>query len=268
MKPFDRRFMGMLVAALAMAAPASAFAHDTYVDHTDGSGGTNDCKHKSDPCSLLTKGIENAGHGDTVFIGGDPLLYETPHTLDDGKSMVRKDFSKTLDTSGKAVIDTGSDSAPAIEVTGKAGQIKGLLIRSDTLPLRIQAGVKVVDDKFVEDAALDESILITSATTGKVTIKDSTLRDQTPLTGSGDEQDGISDASSGSVKILHNDFEDLYQSIVVSGPQGTVKIDNNDLTGTHTRPPATSPRRSTPTWPSERRSPTTTSVNRISPSLG
>ena len=104
------------IAALvgALVLPGSALAHDTYVDRTDGTDSGNNCKNETNPCFSLTAGINNAGEGDTVFVGGDPAVYETPHVLGDKKSIVHENFSTkpSVDTSGKAIIDTGSSPSP------------------------------------------------------------------------------------------------------------------------------------------------------------
>jgi hypothetical protein len=216
----------------ALALPGSALAHNTYVDRTDGTGGTNDCKDKSNPCLSLTKGITNAGHEDTVFVGGDPHVYESPHTLDNGKSLVHKDFSTkhSVDTSGKAIIDTGNDPDPALTISGSAGVVKGFTIRSETLPLSVQGAVTVKDNRLDEDAQIVQDMVLGSH--GLVKILDNTFRDPTPLTGSGDDQMALHLVGSGKRVVSGNFFRD-FQAGIYAESAGNVKISHNEFQGNH-----------------------------------
>jgi hypothetical protein len=224
----------ILVGALAL--PGSAVAHDTYVDRSDGTGGANDCTDKSDPCFSLTTGIANAGHRDTVFVGGDPAVYESPHTLDDRKSLVHKDFSKkaSVDTSGDAVLDPGSNASPALSISGRAGTVKGFTIRSETLPVAINGSVTISHDRFDEDQQIPEEIAIGGAMVAFPRIVHSTFIDPTPLTGGGSEQSGIyyEPGTGGGPEIVDNKFKDLQVAIRALGA-GPVEITRNDISGTH-----------------------------------
>jgi hypothetical protein len=230
----DRKLTGALVAALVVvAAPTSALAHDTYVDRSDGTGSGNDCEHKANPCFSLTSGIDNAGEGDTIFVGGDPAVYESPHVLGDKKSIVHKNFSTkpSVDTSGKAILDTGSNAQPALHVTSKAGVVRGLTIRSETLPLKIEAQVKIVDDRFDEDQQIPEEIDIVGIGVNRTQIRGSTFIDPTPLTASNQAGIYYEFASSGGLRVTGNRFKDFQIAVRALG--GAPLIKGNTITGTH-----------------------------------
>jgi Right handed beta helix region len=235
-----RRLAIAAVLAVTVAAPARALAHDTYVDRSDGSdgGGTNDCSHKATPCATLGRGISQAGNGDTVFVGGDPAPFTVPQSLGDKKSIVHRNFSTrpSVDTSGKTVIDTGAAASPALTVASQAGRIKGLTIRSETLPLKIEAKVDVTGDRFDEEAQIDEEIDVVSLSPDELrgwTIEHSTFVDPTPLTGIGAEQAGITQEANQQVglTIANNRFTDFQVAIHALGE--AVFAHDNTITGTH-----------------------------------
>jgi hypothetical protein len=226
----------MLVAlVLAFAVPGVAAAHDTYVDRSDGddAGGTNNCAHKSTPCATLTRGLAQAGTGDTVFVGGDPAVYETPHDLGDEMSLVHKDFSTkhSIDTSGKAVLDTGSNAQPALDITSEAGVVKGFTIRSETLPLKVEAEVKIIDDRFDEDQQIPEEIDVVGIAVNNAQIKHSTFVDPTPLTTSNQAGIYYEFPSSGGLVVADNRFKDFQIAVKALG--GSPAIKRNTITGTH-----------------------------------
>ena len=222
--------------ALAIGAP-SAGAHDTYVDRSDGDdvGDTNDCRDPDSPCATLGRGIGQAGKDDTVFVGGDPAAFTFPQTLGDGKSIVQKDFSTTpaVDTSGLTILDTGADSDPALTVASTAGKVKGLYIRSQSLPLEINAGVTVDDVRFDETAQIAQDVFVdTPANSKRVTIKNGVFLDQTPETGAGMDQWGVRAAGQGKVKIIKGIFDSFSAAIVVDG-FGPVEISKAEIVETH-----------------------------------
>src|SRR4051794_31247575 len=189
---------------LALAVPGVAMAHDTYVDRSDGDdgGGTNDCSAKGHPCATLGRGIDQAGTGDTVFVGGDPTPFTVPKDLGDGKSIVHKDFSKkhSVDTSGKTVLDTGAASSPALEIVSDAGRVKGLTIRSlATYAVQVDGAARIIHDRFDEEGthAADIGILGGSA---PVEVTHDKFKDSTPLTGNSEGRIGV--VSSGTGEIL------------------------------------------------------------------
>jgi hypothetical protein len=218
--------------AIAVACPASALAHDTYVDRTDGTGGTNDCTEATNPCFSLTKGIANAGHGDTVFVGGDPHVYESPHTLDDGKSLVGKNFSTTpgIETSGEIKLDAASTTQPALTIAGKAGVVRNVTIRSAHLPLEIDAPVTIKNDEFSDSHQVPAEIMI-SAGAGSPRIVDSDFFGKTSLTTSYD-QVGIQSASPDSPLIRGNFFFGLTEGIVALGG-GAPRIEDGHFSAIH-----------------------------------
>ena len=57
------------VASFAVLSASPASAHNTFVDHTDGSNSSKQCL-KADPCATIGRGLDKAGRGDTVFVGG------------------------------------------------------------------------------------------------------------------------------------------------------------------------------------------------------
>ena len=229
------RRLGLIALVLVACLPADAVAHDTYVDHTDGADTGNDCRHKSNPCATIGRGISQAGDGDTIYVGGDPDPFTVPHDLGDGKSLVKKNYSDDpgVDTSGSATIDTGSDPDPAITVDSKAGRLKGFTIRSQTLPLQINAPVTVSKNRFDESAALDEEVNLSCCGTGKVKLDHNTFVDPTPLTGSGDMQRAILDFWRGASTISHNEFVDFYKALDIEALTGDVTIEDNEFSGAH-----------------------------------
>jgi hypothetical protein len=234
MRDSGARLVQVLALAVALAVPTSALAQDTYVDRSDGddASDTNNCRHKATPCATLTHGLEEAGSGDAVFVGGDPVSFNAPQTLTDGQSIVHKNFStsSSVDTSGKTIVDTGSNGNPAIKVTGDAGRIDGLTIRSQTLPLQIGAKVTVKDDRFDEDAQIDNDVVVIGDSSPKLT--NDTFIDPTPLTGSGKDQIAVSLQSSGSPVVSKSDFEDFQIAVIAFGG-GDPVIEKNDISGTH-----------------------------------
>jgi hypothetical protein len=232
-----KALIAFFAAAFALAAPATALAHDTYVDRSDGddAADTNDCSHRATPCASLSRGISQAGTGDTVFVGGDPVAFTGPQDLGDHKSIVHKNFSTTssVDTSGPTVIDTGGAPNPAITVSSRAGQIKGLTIRSSTLPLEIGAKVDVIHDRFDEPASIDEDVKVDNLAlkSRAPTIEHSTFVDPTPLTT--EEQRAIdqTSAQAGGVIVSHNRFSDFQLAIDAEGEAITIR--NNTIGGTH-----------------------------------
>jgi hypothetical protein len=221
--------LGTVAAIAAMGASTTASAHDTYVDRLDGSDGSAECR-KSSPCASIKRGLAKAGPGDTVFIGGDPFAYPTPVTLGKGKSLVASDFSTNpaIDTSGKAMIDTGADPRPAVTVASDAGRIKGLFINSTTKPLEIHASVRVIENMFLEDDVVAGAMIdIAADAHGRAVIKTNSLH-VTPHHNT--TQLGIRNWSKTAPLIDNNTLEGFSLSIWT---RGRPTIHDNRIYGTH-----------------------------------
>jgi hypothetical protein len=219
------------VAAIAMVGTAPvASAHDTYVDHTDGSNASTQCRRAS-PCATIGRGVDKAGRADTIFVGGDPVAFTTPVTLGNGKSLVHRDFSTdpAIDTSGPVYIDSGSDPRPAITVASNAGVIRDLFINSASTALEIQASVAATDNVFLEEDAMSGPVIdIAPDAHGKAAIKDNSIYDTTPVQGV--TQVGISNRSATAPLISGNTLGDFTTAI---STEGRPRIRGNFIKGTH-----------------------------------
>jgi hypothetical protein len=209
-------------AALALALPASALAQDTYVDRSDGHDAGNGCRHRANPCATIGRGVTKAGPGDIVFVGGDRAAYTEPLELGERKSIVHRDFSRkrSIDTSGRAVIDTGS--VAAIQVISEAGRIKGLTVRSESRAIQLTEPATITGNRFDDpDAPFDVFVAPTAIATK---IVDNTFVDPDPATAA----QGV-DAQLGALpRIRDNEFDDVAQAINVTDGF----ISGNDIAGT------------------------------------
>ena len=229
-KPRLSALIVTLSAAIALTVPSIAGAHDTFVDHSDGSDNSGQCR-KAHPCATIGRANEKAGSGDTIFVGGDPVAFTTPVSLGHGKSLVHRDFSSdaAIDTSGSASIDSGADSRPAITVASNAGTIKGLHINSATTPLEIKASVTVTQGVFWEDDALSGPVIdIARRAHGRAVIKGNSLADITPVQNV--TQIGIRNRSATAPVIADNTLDHFTTAISTSG-RPTVR--GNSIVYTH-----------------------------------
>jgi hypothetical protein len=213
-------------AALALALPVSALADDTYVDRSDGHDAGNGCHNRAKPCATIARGIARAGPGDVVFVGGDRAEYTQPLDLGEGKSIVRRDFSRkrSIHTAGRAVIDTGSAGEPAIEVISRAGRIKGLTVRSEFRPILLTGPATVTQDRFIHYPDVPGAAVVVAPTAIATQIVDNTFVDPDPATAA----QGISAASGALPRIIDNEFDDIAQAINVTDGF----ISGNDIAGT------------------------------------
>ena len=228
---------GIVALAVTLCCCPSAFAADTYVDRSDGNdqSGGNDCHSKQKPCQSLLTAIATAGPGDTVFVGGDPQAYTTVDTLTNGKSLVGDDFSTkhSVDTSGKAILDAGAAVQPTLKVTGVAGTVKNLTIRSQTTPLSIQGTVTVTKNRFDEAAQIDQDVVVGASSGTTVKIKDNKFTDPTPLAGAGHDQTALHLAGAAKRVVSKNTFRNFQEGINVDTGGGAVTISKNDISGIH-----------------------------------
>jgi hypothetical protein len=210
--------------------PPVASAHDTYVDHTDGSNASAHCR-RARPCATIGRGVDKAGHADTIFVGGDPVAFTTPVTLRNDKSLVHRDFSTdpAIDTSGPVFIDSGSDPRPAVTVASNAGTIRGLFINSASTALEIQASVVVTHNVFLEDDPMSGPVIdIAPDAHGEAAIKVNSIYDTTPVQNV--TQVGISNRSATAPLISGNTLGDFTTAI---STKGRPRIRGNFIKGTH-----------------------------------
>jgi hypothetical protein len=225
----QRIWITVVIGALAM--PASALAHDSYVDQGTGADAANDCSVEANPCKTIVKGIAQAGSGDSVFVNGGHT-YTANLVLDDGKSLVHKDFAGA---GGTAILDGGSDTAHfEVDVEGSAGKVKGFTIRGEGEALKVNGPVKILFDVFDEPAPIGEDARVD--TTGKAVFDHDTFTDPTPSTLASDYQVGVS-GGPGSLVIKHSRFAGFDEAIATSA-SGTAKIAHNDISGTHGAAPS------------------------------
>jgi hypothetical protein len=222
----------LVAAAVACALVPAASAHDTYVDRSDGSDASNNCHSKADPCQTISQALVETGSGDTVFVGGDPIVYNEALSLLDGKSVKQKDFSKkaAIDTSGNATVDANADPDPALWVKGKAGTVRGLTFRSNNLPIQIDAAVKLDHITVDESAAIDEDVYVHSSG-GKVQVLHSYFTDPT----TSNEQDGVAVffGSQGKVVVKGNGFDGFASAIAFDSDEAELTAKGNVIKGTH-----------------------------------
>jgi hypothetical protein len=214
-------------AAIAVTGPAVASAHDTYVDHSDGTDSSGQCR-RANPCATISRANAKAGRGDTIFVGGDPVAFTTPVTLGKGKSLVYRDFSTdpSIDTSGVAVLNSGADPRPALTVGSRAGTIKDLHIRSETTALEIHAAVAVKHDVFLPDAPMSGPVIdIAPDAQGRAVIKHSSIHNTAAGT-----QVGIRNRSATAPLIDDNSISGFTTAIWT---KGRPTIRSNNIWGTH-----------------------------------
>jgi hypothetical protein len=216
-------------AAIAVMAPGSASARDTYVDHSDGSDSSAQCR-RANPCATISRANAKAGRGDTIFVGGDPVAFTTPVTLGKGKSLVSRDFSTkaSIDTSGTAELNSGADPRPAVTVASNAGTIKGMYIGSQATAIEIHASVTVDDAVFLGKAAMSGPVIdVAPDAHGRTVIRRSSIHDFTP----GGPQIGIRDRSRGAPLIAGNSMSGFTAAITTNG-RPTIR--GNEILDTHT----------------------------------
>jgi len=222
--------LGAAAAIAMVGTPPVASAHDTYVDHSDGSNASAQCRRTS-PCATIGRALSKAGGGDTIFVGGDPVAFTTPVTLGKGKSLVHRDFSTdaAIDTSGTTTIDTGADARPAITVASKAGVIRDLFINSASTALEIHASVAVTHNVFLENDPMTGPVIdIAPDAHGKAAIKRNSIYDTTPVNNV--TQVGISNRSTTAPLISGNHLGDFTTAI---STKGRPRIRGNLINGTH-----------------------------------
>jgi hypothetical protein len=219
----------LAAAAIALTAPAGASARDTYVDRSDGSDTSAQCR-RAKPCETISRANAKAGRGDTIFVGGDSVAFQTPVRLGRAKSLVHRDFSTdpAIDTSGPAVIDTALDPRPAITVASKAGTIRGLFINSQSTALEVRGSVVVTQNNFLEGGPMSGPVIdIAPDATGRAVIKDNSIHDHTPA----ETKVGIRNRSATAPLIAGNSMSGFSTAIET---RGRTTIRNNGIWGTHT----------------------------------
>jgi hypothetical protein len=224
-----KRF-ALVPALLMLALPASTAAvggNDTYVDQGTGSNaGGNDCVNPSTPCKTVVRGIDQAGANHTVFVNGGHT-YGANLVLDDGKSLVHKDFAGT---GGIAILDGGSDTAHyEVDIEGSAGKVDGFTIRGEGGPLKVAGPARISHNLFDEEAPIGEDARVDA--TGKVVFDDDTFTDPTPSTLNTDYQRGLS-GGPGRLIVKHSRFTGFAEAIGTNA-SGTAKIAHNEISGTH-----------------------------------
>ena len=224
-----RAGLAAVLVAVGLAIPASAAAHDTYVNQGTGHDSGNDCSQPATPCKTLARGVNQAIGADDVFVAGG-YTYTASVTLANDVNLIHKNFGGA---SGPAILDNGSAAHPAITVTGDVNRVEGFTIRSETLPMLVEASAAIRYDKFDTPAAVPEAIHVTSADLTNVLVAHNTFRDPTPLTAPSATQMGIDDESHAVLDAKKNKFKDLYNPIQVNGPLAITDIDDNTFTGTH-----------------------------------
>jgi Thrombospondin type 3 repeat len=217
--------------ALALTAPATASAADSFVD--DSGSDANGCLSPADPCATVGAAIAKAGTGDTVHVGGGS--YSETVQLGDLKSLVRDDFASPS-TSGEAILDGGAAMAVTVHVMSgdPAGTVEGLTIRGEYGPLLLDAPAQVVGNLFDDSTAPSFTLadVLIGSLAGASQVQGNLFTD--PDTSSFDRGVAVS-ANSGSPEITGNDLHGYFHAIEINGGgAATPTVNGNEVTGTHT----------------------------------
>jgi hypothetical protein len=229
--------------AAALALPANALAHDSYVDQGTGHDTGNDCSHKANPCKTLVHGLSQVGAGDTLFVNGNYTYANNGIVLENGISLVHENF--VAGSTGRPVLTAGSSGNPEISVPGTvagsntpgAGLIKGFTIRSqyEFGAMEVDSKATVENDVFDESSQVAQDVGIGGPPSGPVGsqkfLKDRFV-DPTPATGPGTNQEAIDDQSPGSPLIKGCRFKDFETAVAASDGAGGRVVDSR-ITGIH-----------------------------------
>jgi hypothetical protein len=215
----------LAMATALLAAPVAAQGAGTYVDQGTGSDTANDCSDQANPCKTVLRGISQAPAGATVHVAGGHT-YTAALTLGDGKSLVHTNFGGA---SGEAILDNGASAQPEVTVDSSAGRIKGFTIRSENLPVELDASAKLTNDRF-DQQMISEEVHISPSVGGHPKVLNDAFI--------GRAQMGVLDESSAPVTISHDNFKGFNAAVDVddSGsypdpPTANVTIDDNRITG-------------------------------------
>ncbi len=221
-------WLGVAAAGIGLAVPATAAAHDAYVNQGTGADASNDCSLSTAPCRTLARGLGQVSPGDTVFVAGG---YTYNHSTDIGAntSLIHKNFGGAT---GPAILDNSGAGQPDITVSGPAS-VEGFTIRSDDLPMEVDSSVQIREDVFDTPAAVPEEIHVDDNNSPSVFIHHSRFVDPTPLTDSSAQQMAIDDVGPSLVVVGNNRFKDFWVGIQVDNPIGALDATNNTFTGTH-----------------------------------
>ena len=218
---------GVAVAALALAVPAAASAHDTYVNQEIGHDTGNDCSQQVTPCKTLARGLGQVGAGDTVFVAGDSTY---THTIDltKSESLVHKNFGGAT---GPAILDNSGAGQPDVTVSSPT-TVQGFTIRSDDLPVDMKVGGHFIDDRFDTPAAVPEEIL-SEGNNAAVVVRNCKFIDPTPLTDSGAMQMAIDAESVGGLTVRKSSFTGFWTAIRTNSPHGSLEVSHSRFAKTH-----------------------------------
>jgi hypothetical protein len=214
-----------MVVILAFAP--SAFANDTYVDQGDGADASNDCSDPATPCRTITKGIAQAGSGDTIFVGGGET-YTASLTLDGGKSLVQKDFSTipSIDTSGEATLDSGAPTD--VTITGLFSTVKGFAISAVSTGIDAQGSAVTISHNHVDSSSGATGVLVNASSNGGKVVHNQFTNSDLTQNSFGVY---ISSETNGFTEIKDNAISGWWNGIIMF--QGRADISKNTISEPH-----------------------------------
>ena len=217
----------ILIASLAaLAGPAQAAAVDRFVDFETGVE-TGTCTSQASPCQFgYAYGL--AGGADTLRVDDSATAYG-PFSLTSGFSVAGADF--VGGDEGSTVVDGGASLAIDVP-SGSAGTISGLTIRSTGTALRVSAPMVAITGNVFDSGGANQVDIDINAGAASPTISQNTFSDlSTTLLDIAITVDGAGTTPT----IIDNDFTNLAVAIQIgdSVTAGTVRVEENQITGTH-----------------------------------
>jgi hypothetical protein len=218
--------IGCAGAALALVAPASAFATDRFVDQDTGLD-SGQCTSGS-PCDSISFALGLGGTGDTIRVDDSAVSYNEG-TIDivDGASIVGFEF--VGGDEGDIVVDGGGIPALRVQPGESAGTISGLTLRSTFAALVLaDATTAVTGNRFDSGGNFQTDIDVQA---GSPTISQNLFTDASVTL----RDIGIV-VNAASPTIIDNDFINLNTAIEggLSTAAPNTRIEENEITGTHT----------------------------------
>jgi hypothetical protein len=227
-----RAALAAAVVVLA-AAPGSAMADDTYVDQGDGADASNNCSSSAAPCKTITKGIAQAGSGDTVFVGGGET-YTASFTLDGGKSLVQKDFSTTpsVDTSGATILDNSASSDADITITGNQSTVSGFTIRAGYNAIDVRGNTATISGNLIANSSASAIGVLLDNTSLGATVTDNEVTSSNPASNNFGIYVGTD--ATGFSTVTGNEVSGFWNGIIVL--QGNADVRGNTISAPHDYP--------------------------------
>lgn len=234
-RTFDRRLLLAGVAAwlLLLAAPASSWAVNVYVDDDSGSD-ANGCYLAADPCETIDHALNGLASpldpGGVVVVDGGS--YAEQVQIPYGIGLKGEEFSGDVEPA--TVIDGGGGTAIAPSPLGVL-TISGLTIVNSTIGIQLDGAATVTANRIVvaPDPNAPGAAPTPAGISGSGAAADSSVIEANRLIGDGaTRQLGIELDATGP-EISGNRLEGLNAPIQLSGAGADSLVKGNQITGTH-----------------------------------